>query len=220
MEASQFRARDIPRPPSPSGKGSLSTVILRKWCWVAAQVAAMAALACGAARGQAGRWGTVEGTVGTRDSGGVRVSLPNAEVILVCRTETRPRRTISNESGQYLFRRVGPGPCTVTARAPGFREASKSIEVKRGAAVAADLDVGLGEFEQQVTVSGRSSTGVAITSTSTAAPAITQRILQLAPLVSERFQDALPLIPGVIRGPDGLLDIQGASPWPEGNDYE
>ena len=33
--------------------------------------------------------------------------------------------------------------------------------------------------------------------------------MQSAPIASERFQDALPLIPGVVRGPDGLLNING-----------
>jgi hypothetical protein len=172
----------------------------------------MAVLACGAAWAQAGRWGTVEGSVATRDTAGALVPLPNAEVILACRGEKQGRKTISDESGRYLFRRVRPGPCTVTARAPGFGQGSQTIEVKERAAVARDLELRLEELEQNVTVSGHSSTGVETTSASTAAPAITQRMLQLAPLVSERFQDALPLIPGVIRGPDGLLDIQGASP--------
>jgi hypothetical protein len=34
--------------------------------------------------------------------------------------------------------------------------------------------------------------------------------MQTAPIASERFQDALPLIPGVVRGPDGLLNISGS----------
>jgi TonB-dependent receptor-like protein len=34
-------------------------------------------------------------------------------------------------------------------------------------------------------------------------------VMQFAPIASERFQDALPLIPGVVRGPDGLLNISG-----------
>jgi outer membrane receptor protein involved in Fe transport len=30
------------------------------------------------------------------------------------------------------------------------------------------------------------------------------------PLVNERFQDAIPLVPGVVRGPDGMLNLKGA----------
>ena len=37
-----------------------------------------------------------------------------------------------------------------------------------------------------------------------------QETLQTLPLVNERFQDALPLVPGVVRGPDGLLNMKGA----------
>src|SRR5207247_6233051 len=36
---------------------------------------------------------------------------------------------------------------------------------------------------------------------------MTAQVMRSAPLASERFQDALPLIPGVVRGPDGLLNI-------------
>src|SRR5207247_2345649 len=38
---------------------------------------------------------------------------------------------------------------------------------------------------------------------------MTAQVMRSAPLASERFQDALPLIPGVVRGPDGLLNING-----------
>src|SRR5207245_8861749 len=34
-------------------------------------------------------------------------------------------------------------------------------------------------------------------------------LMRAAPIAHERFQDALPLIPGVVRGPDGLLNISG-----------
>jgi hypothetical protein len=39
---------------------------------------------------------------------------------------------------------------------------------------------------------------------------ISAGVMQTAPIASERFQDALPLIPGVVRGPDGLLNINGS----------
>ncbi len=157
-------------------------------------------------------WGTVEGTVRTRDSEQTEVSLPNADVQLACGAGKAARHTTSDGSGRYAFTRVTPGRCTLTALAPGFQPASRTVYVRAGMAVKADVNLTLARFEQRVTVRASSPTAVAITSTSTAAPAITQRVLQLAPLVSERFQDALPLIPGVVRGPDGLLDVYGASP--------
>src|SRR6267143_439469 len=38
---------------------------------------------------------------------------------------------------------------------------------------------------------------------------MTASVMHTAPIASERFQDALPVIPGVVRGPDGLVNISG-----------
>src|SRR5215813_14396129 len=48
------------------------------------------------------------------------------------------------------------------------------------------------------------------TSDPSEAAAFKQDKLQNLPLVNEKFQDALPLVPGVVRGPDGLLNLKGA----------
>ena len=51
---------------------------------------------------------------------------------------------------------------------------------------------------------------------STAPGVITTAILRDAPLVDQKFQDALPLLPGVVRGPDGTLNIKGTRPSQSG----
>src|SRR5262249_27941562 len=48
------------------------------------------------------------------------------------------------------------------------------------------------------------------TSDTTPAVSFNQNKLETLPLVNERFQDAIPLVPGVVRGPDGMLNIKGA----------
>ncbi len=181
-----------------------------RWRGKLAQLIVLVLLGSVAALAQG--WGTVEGTVSTSDADGTTVHLPNADVRLACPGWKEPRRTMSNGSGRYVFSDVPAGQCTVMAAAPGFAPAHRTVTVATGRSVETPLHLALAKIEQEVRVSGVSPTGVDITSTSTAAPAITQRMLQLAPLVSERFQDALPLIPGVIRGPDGLLEVNGASP--------
>ena len=45
---------------------------------------------------------------------------------------------------------------------------------------------------------------------------ITQAALRDAPLIDQKFQDALPLLPGVLRGPDGNLNIKGTRPSQSG----
>lgn len=48
------------------------------------------------------------------------------------------------------------------------------------------------------------------TTQTTSAGAVDAQTLQDAPKVNERFEDVMPLIPGVIRGPDGLINMKGA----------
>jgi len=45
---------------------------------------------------------------------------------------------------------------------------------------------------------------------------VTGATLRDAPLVDQKFQDALPLLPGVVRGPDGTLNIKGTRPSQSG----
>src|SRR4029079_2882994 len=51
---------------------------------------------------------------------------------------------------------------------------------------------------------------------STTPSVITNEALRDAPLVDQKFQDALPLLPGVVRGPDGNLNIKGTRPTQSG----
>jgi TonB dependent receptor len=72
--------------------------------------------------------------------------------------------------------------------------------------VALRLDVETLHEEVNVTGSIDTAEGSAIAAR---VERITASVMQAAPIASERFQDALPLIPGVVRGPDGLLNISG-----------
>src|SRR5262249_9322496 len=50
----------------------------------------------------------------------------------------------------------------------------------------------------------------AVPSTPVGEAVMDQKVLSDVPLANERFEDALPLLPGVVRGPDGLLNMNGA----------
>ena len=51
--------------------------------------------------------------------------------------------------------------------------------------------------------------GVDLSSSSGGSPALTADILKSAVRLGQDFQEALPLLPGVVRGPDGLIRIKG-----------
>jgi outer membrane receptor protein involved in Fe transport len=157
--------------------------------------------------------GSIHGSVFTIGQDGKPVYLPGAQVSLSCQPgPPKSQTTTSDETGRFSFTGVAPGACTVAASMSGFEAAVKTVTVAAQAQVEADLELTLASVKQSVTVSGAPPTGVDTTTTSTAAPALVQKQLQLAPLVNERFEDALPLIPGVVRGPDGLIDLKGARP--------
>jgi len=154
--------------------------------------------------------GSIAGAVSTLAADGSRLFLPGVSVALRCEPAAAgPASTVTNDTGHYVFESVAPAKCTLTFSAQGFREESRQVVVTAGAAVQLDVQLTLVSV-QSTTVTVAPPVQVETTSTSTAAPQISQSELQSAPLVNERFQDALPLLPGVVRGPDGLIDVKGA----------
>jgi hypothetical protein len=110
--------------------------------------------------------------------------------------------TKTNADGEYAFVAVPPGHYTVKASVPGLdAEQAVLVEASRLAQVALRLRP---EATASVTVrasdpAGKSSTEIIVTKT-----------LRDAPNVDERFESVLPLVPGVVRGPDGHLNLKGS----------
>ena len=173
------------------------------------------AVACGEASAQG--LGSVHGTVSRPAADGSAMPLPGASVALKCEGEKVAQKTaVTDEQGQFRFDDLSPGKCTLTASAPGFRPGTQGIEVAGGKTLEVSVQLALEAVQSSVTVTASPPTGVDTTETGTAATGYSQTTLQAAPLVSERFQEALPLTPGVVRGPDGLIDIKGARPGQSG----
>jgi outer membrane receptor protein involved in Fe transport len=80
--------------------------------------------------------------------------------------------------------------------------------VEPGATVEINLTLALQRVETEITVESETE-GLQLQET-TSNQEIAADTLTNAPLVSERFLDALPLVPGVVRGVDGLVRIKGA----------
>jgi len=154
--------------------------------------------------------------VATLSAEGAPTYLAGAQVSLRCEKVAENARTATtDETGRFSFANLVPDKCTASASAQGFRTETKNVEVLENSSVEISFQLSLAPVSETVTVSG-APPEIDVTSTSVAAPAITQKTLESAPLVNERFQDALPLLPGVLRGPDGLIEIKGARPTQSG----
>ena len=167
------------------------------------------------ARAQAPRaaTGALQGAISTTGPDGQSYNIPAASVKLTS-TDGVVANTASNDEGEYEFAAVLPGDYKLEASVEGFKPASKSITVRAGETSVENISLALAEINEAVTVTSGSD-GV---QTTEAAPAttVTQATLQTLPLVNERLLDALPLVPGVVRGPDGQINVKGGRPSESG----
>ncbi len=152
--------------------------------------------------------GVVFGTVALPSPDGQPFAAPGVTVTLTCTTAPQPSVEVSDDQGQFRFNAAPSGSCTVTADMQGFKSANKAVVVAPSSSVDVALRLDADVLHEDVKVTAKAeptdSPMTAHVETFTAAK------MQVAPLASDRFQDALPLIPGVVRGPDGLLNIGGA----------
>jgi hypothetical protein len=143
----------------------------------------------------------VGGAVIVVDSGETSY-LPGAKVELKGSTTME---TETDADGKYSFSGVDSGTYTLEASFPGMH-AEEVITVTPGASLTEALELKLAAVTTSVTVSG-SPTSEAEISTTTAT--ISEKTIDAAPNVDERFESLLPLVPGVVRGPDGHINMKG-----------
>jgi len=146
--------------------------------------------------------GKIEGVVVLRDSQGTLSSVPFAKVSLSGPTISE---TESDEQGQYAFAGVHAGKYVIKASSSGF-EAGRTVAVTAEQTSVIDLELKPLEVKDSVTVTPEEP------ESKQAAPSgsVGEKMLRDAPNANERFESALPLIPGVVRGPDGRVNLKGS----------
>ncbi|MGZ5436926.1 MAG: TonB-dependent receptor [Pyrinomonadaceae bacterium] len=117
---------------------------------------------------------------------------------------------ISDDEGEYSFNRLAAGDYTLAATHAGFERLEQKVTLAIDATV--DLDVLLQPGTVQATVTVSPEQDRINTTDTTVAGQLSASKLRDVPLVNEKFQDALPLLPGVTRSPDGALNIKGTRP--------
>ena len=116
----------------------------------------------------------------------------------------------SDEQGEYSFNRLAAGEYKLTASSKGFKTAEHHIVLAIDATVDLDVSLEVGRFETTVNVSPDEDH--INTTDTTVAGQLSANRLHNVPLINEKFQDALPLLPGVTRSSDGALNIKGTRP--------
>lgn len=151
--------------------------------------------------------GTLRGAVATAGPDGVSYNIPNTSLKL--KRGMQVAETSANDAGEYEFTKLLPGEYTLEATAEGFKSSSKTIEIRAGAILVEMISLEVAEVTATVTVSSHAAQAVQ-TAETMSANTVKRNTLKTLPLPNEQLLDALPLVPGVVRGPDGQIDMNGA----------
>ena len=152
----------------------------------------------------------LSGVIFTIDENKIQTLWPNARVTLKSLSSGRELATVSNELGQYSFSGVLPGNYELTVTLAGFETATKKVSLKSDWPNTLDVALTVQKQSETISVPGN-PTGIDTTSSSGGAPTLTTEALKSLSRLNSDFQDALPLLPGVLRGPDGLIHIKGGN---------
>src|SRR6185295_1292255 len=152
----------------------------------------------------------VAGAVSIVGPDGQPLLVPGVTLTLTCGGQSRTE--ISGEQGEFRFADIAATAqdCSIVADLQGFKSATQPVALKPGDETRVALRLGLETLREEITVSARAPADGADDSARARVERVSAQVMQTAPIASERFQAALPLVPGVVRGPDGLLNINGA----------
>jgi outer membrane receptor for ferrienterochelin and colicin len=147
--------------------------------------------------------GQIQGTVFVQDSQG-QSCVPNAKVMLLAPVVME---TKTHESGKFEFRDVPPGTYIIEVEAPGLVATQEvTIEVAKVAQFSLELKPTTVQDSVTVTAAASESTAASPSPSGT----VSASTLRNAPNIDDRAESILPTLPGVVRGPDGRINMKGA----------
>src|SRR5260370_20255861 len=122
-------------------------------------------------------------------------------------TQSTLQSTLTDEAGHFQFTRLAAGTYTLEASAEGFKPWVKTIALAQSQAAVEDATLEISTVDEKIEVQGEDldvSTQRAETTGT-----VTNSQLETLPLAQQKFTDALPLSPGVIRTPEGRVSFNG-----------
>ena len=154
--------------------------------------------------------GAIQGSAISIDASGTRTVVPGAKVLLrVEASESAGMEAIVDAAGKFLLSPVPPGRYRISASTQEMASEELAVSVGPGETVTQDVELKLNTLKQSITVDAAASEVAPMTETSQST-VLGESTLKNAPNANERFESLLPLVPGVVRGPDGLINMKGA----------
>ncbi len=148
--------------------------------------------------------GSIQGVVFTTGQDRARSVVPGTKLSLDGPLHLEAE---SGSEGKFVFGTVPAGSYTITAQAPGLT-AIQNIEVRAGSVSQLELEMKLRAVAESTTVTASSDPVDA--KRSSGSDVVGESAVVHMPNLDEQFQSLLPLVPGVVRGPNGLINMKGA----------
>ena len=135
---------------------------------------------------------------------------PTADATLPPRATPSPGRsdsTRSDATGRFAFEGVDDGLYALTAARSGYAPRRSTVQVNGGRPVEIRISLDVMPISEVVDVVASTGAGDPLEQDQ-----IRQDFLRVFQLPTDRFQEALPLLPGVIRDPRGRISFNGSRP--------
>jgi hypothetical protein len=150
---------------------------------------------------------SIEGSVTTTGAQGSE-AIPAVTVKLTNTLPgSEPLSTSTSADGRYQFSNLAPGDYRLETTPDGFKPFSKTVSLNSGEHRMESVTLELASVVQKVEVHDKAE------SVSTQGPdptaTISARQFTTLPLAEQKFKAVLPLVPGVVRTPDGKLNLKG-----------
>jgi len=134
---------------------------------------------------------------------GIRVELKQSS------QDSQLLTTLTDSVGHFEFARLPAGTYTLRVNQQGFKPFAETISVNADKSSLVDIALALDTVVEKVEV--KEQTVSLPTESSSPASTINNAQLETLPLAQQKFRDALPIVPGVIRTLDGKLSVRGTS---------
>ncbi len=134
---------------------------------------------------------------------GIRVELTDVS------QDSQPLSTLTDSAGRYEFTQLSGGTYTVRVNQQGFKPFAETVSLNANETSVVGIALTLDTVVEKVEVKEQAAS--LSTENSSPASSVNNSQLETLPLAQQKFREALPLIPGVIRTLDGKLSVRGTS---------
>lgn len=155
--------------------------------------------------------GSVQGVAITIDPDGGRSVISGAKISL---DGAKHIDAETDAEGKFTITGVAPGPYKVTAKAPGLA-AEQEVVAAAGTITEIIVELKVEAVQESVTVTGNANQ--VDTKEASGTNTVGESTVRDMPNRNERIDGLLPLVPGVVRGPNGLINMKGAQATQNGS---